>query len=137
MTNLNQVYKCDICGNTIEVVGTGGGEMICCGQPMQLLEPKNADPELGEKHVPVIEEEGDQFKIKIGSIPHPMEEKHYIQWIEMIEADTGDRVCRKFLKPGDKPELIIKKTDCPGLVGNIDKFLIRECCSLHLLWANK
>ncbi|MCK4432917.1 MAG: desulfoferrodoxin FeS4 iron-binding domain-containing protein, partial [Methanomicrobia archaeon] len=79
MTELKQVYKCSICGNIVEVLHTGIGELVCCGQPMELLKEKTEDAGL-EKHVPVIEKTEKGIKIKVGSIPHPMEEKHYIEW---------------------------------------------------------
>lgn len=97
MTALKQIYKCNICGNIVEVLHAGAGELVCCGQPMQLLVEKNQD--IGqEKHVPVIEKTVTGVKVKVGSIPHPMEEKHYIEWIEII---ADGRIYRKFLKPGN------------------------------------
>jgi superoxide reductase len=137
MAELNQIYRCPICGIVSEVVGSGGGEMVCCGQEMQLLEAKTIDPELGEKHVPVIESGEGFIKIKIGSITHPMEEKHYIQWIEVIDPKTNDIMYRKYLKPGDKPELVLGEADCMGLTKNIGSLVVREYCNVHLLWANK
>ena len=121
-----QIYRCNVCGNIVEVLHVGGGELVCCGQPMELLEEKTAD--VGkEKHVPVIEIVGNKVKVKVGSVPHPMEENHYIEWIEII-AD-GD-VCRKFLKPGDAPEAVFE------LVIEVEKVESRESCSLHGLWKS-
>ena len=100
MIEQKQIYKCNICGNIVEVLTVGGGELVCCGQPMELLKEKTED--VGqEKHVPVIEKIETGWRIKVGAIPHPMEEKHYIEWIEII---ADGRSFRKFLKPGDKPE---------------------------------
>jgi len=97
MTAQRQVYKCNVCGNIVEVLHTGQGELVCCGQPMELLREKTADAGK-EKHVPVIEATEGGVKVKVGDVPHPMEERHYIEWIEV--TTEGDS-CRKFLKPGD------------------------------------
>jgi superoxide reductase len=119
---LNQVYKCSVCGNIVEVVNVGGGELVCCGQPM-VLQVENSVDAAKEKHVPVIEMTATGVLIKIGSVPHPMEEKHYIQWIELI---ADGKVDKKFLKPGDKPEaeFCVKPK----------KLVVREYCNLHGLW---
>lgn len=124
MTKQLQVYKCNICGNIVEVLHTGVGELVCCGQPMELLKEKIED--VGqEKHLPVIEKTEDGIKVKIGSIPHPMEENHYIEWIEII---ADGRVCKKFLKPGDTPEAQFR--------GKGEKIEAREYCSVHGLWKS-
>ena len=116
------VYKCEVCGNIVEVLEVGGGELVCCGKPMRLLE--EFYEEAGkEKHVPVIEETENGIKVKVGSIPHPMEENHYIQWIEVI---VGDKVYRKFLKPGEKPEAEFKVKG--------ENIKARAYCNLHGLW---
>jgi len=125
MTELNQIYKCNICGNIIEVIHTGVGQLVCCGQPMELLTEKTEDVGL-EKHVPVIEKVGDKVKVKVGSVPHPMEQKHYIEWIEII---TDGRTYRKFLKPEDKPEAEFEIT--------AEKIEAREYCNIHGLWKTK
>lgn len=122
MTELKQIYKCNICGNVIEMVGIGAGELVCCGQPMELLKTKTQD--LGaEKHVPVIEPTAGSLKVKVGEIPHPMEESHFIQWIELI---TESKVYRQHLTPGQAPEaeFCIKP----------EKYTVREYCNLHGLW---
>ena len=124
MTELRQVYKCNVCGNIVEVLHTGVGKLVCCGQPMELQKEKTED--VGrEKHVPVIEKTESGVKVKIGSVPHPMEEKHYIEWIEVI---ADGKSCRKFLKPGDEPEadFIIKA----------DSIEAREYCNVHGLWKS-
>ena len=99
MTEIRQVYKCNICGNIVEVLHDGVGELVCCGEPMNLLTEKSEDAGL-EKHVPVLEKVGDQVKVKVGSIPHPMEPNHYIEWIEIV---ADDKICRAFLKPNRLP----------------------------------
>jgi len=124
MTELKQIYKCNICGNIVEVLHVGVGQLVCCGQPMELLTEKTKDVGL-EKHVPVIEKTGKGVKVKVGSIPHPMEQKHYIEWIEII---ADGRVYRKFLKPGDKPEAEFKIT--------LEKIMAREYCNIHGLWKS-
>jgi superoxide reductase len=125
MTELNQIYKCNVCGNMVELVHASVGTLVCCGQPMQLMKENTVDASK-EKHVPVVEKTKDGFKIKIGSIPHPMEEKHYIEWIEVI--DDG-KVKRRYLKPGDTPEW---EVCC--MAKNV---IVREYCNLHGLWASK
>lgn len=125
MTKLKQIYKCNICGNIVEVIHTGVGQLVCCGQPMELLTEKTADVGL-EKHVPVIEKIGNKVKVKVGSVPHPMEQKHYIEWIEII---ADGKTCRKFLKPGDKPEAEFEIA--------ARKLEAREYCSIHGLWKSK
>ncbi len=122
MTELKQVYKCSICGNIVEVLHAGIGELVCCGEPMELLKEKT-DETGNEKHVPVIEKTETGIKVKVGSIPHPMEEKHYIEWIEIIADGIS---YRKFLKPGEKPEAEFEI--------KAEKIEAREYCSIHGLW---
>ena len=124
MTQQKQIYKCNICGNIVEVLHNGAGELVCCGQPMELLNEKNKDEGL-EKHVPVIEKTEKGILVKIGSIPHPMEQTHYIEWIEII---TDGEYCRKFLSPGDKPE-----AEFEIKAKNIKA---REHCNIHGLWMS-
>lgn len=119
-----EVYKCEICWNIVEVLHAGVGQLVCCGQPMKRLEEKTEE-QGKEKHVPVLERTDKGIKVKVGSIPHPMEEKHYIEWIEVV-TDTG--VLRKFLKPGDAPEAEFKTDDAIVQV--------REYCILHGLWRS-
>src|SRR3712207_3040381 len=99
MTKRNEIYKCNLCGNITEVVIEGGGELLCCGEPMQLLKENTTDG-AKEKHVPVIEKIEGGYRVSVGSVEHPMTAEHYIQWIELI---TEDGVLRKYLKPEDKP----------------------------------
>jgi len=119
-----QIYKCEVCGNIVEVLHGGKGQLVCCGQPMKLLEENTVDAAL-EKHVPVVESTTGGFKVKVGSVAHPMEEKHYIEWIEII---ADGKVYRQFLQPGNVPEAtfdIKAKT-----------ITAREHCNLHGLWKS-
>lgn len=127
MTKQNEVYKCNICGNIVEVLHTGAGELVCCGKPMNLQNEKSHD-EGEEKHLPVVEKEGDKLIVKVGSIPHPMEEDHYIEWIEINMLDVG-RIAKKYLKAGDKPEVEFHVRG--------DNFEIRAYCNKHGLWGSK
>lgn len=124
MTELNQIYKCSICGNIIELVRAGAGQLVCCGKPMELLKENTVDA-AKEKHVPVVKKTDKGVKVEIGSVPHPMEKKHYIEWIEVI---VDSKVQRKFLKPGDKPEAEF----CICSEGK--EISAREYCNLHGLW---
>ncbi|HOU45976.1 MAG TPA: desulfoferrodoxin [Candidatus Pacearchaeota archaeon] len=123
MAQLKKIYKCSICGNVIEVLHEGAGTLVCCGKDMELLEEKVLE-EGKEKHVPVAEKGETGLKIKVGSVPHPMEEKHFIEWIECM--DCG---CRKFLKPGDAPETeFCCSCGCSGKA--------RIYCNIHGVWTN-
>jgi len=125
MTKRMQVYKCEVCGNIVELLHEGKGELVCCGQPMKLMEEK-VQEEGKEKHLPVIEATNLGAKVKVGSVPHPMEEKHYIEWVE-IEVDN--RIYRKFLLPGDSPEI-----EFPIKQEKIKS--VREYCNIHGLWRS-
>jgi len=119
-----QVFKCEVCGNIVLVLHEGAGQLVCCNQPMKLMEENTVDA-AQEKHVPVIEKTADGFKVSVGSVAHPMEEKHYIEWIEL----TADgQVYRQFLKPGEKPEAFFK-IDARDVTA-------REYCNLHGLWKS-
>ena len=120
MTQKNQIWKCEVCGNIIEILHEGADALVCCGKPM-VLQKENTIDASREKHVPVIEGN----KVKIGSVPHPMEQEHYIEWIEAT-SNTGE-TCKKFLKPGDAPEaeFLFEPTSA------------REYCNLHGLWKSK
>ncbi|MCD4713888.1 MAG: desulfoferrodoxin [Clostridiales bacterium] len=119
------VYKCEECGNIVEVLHWGGGDLVCCGENMKLMEEKSADSTT-EKHVPVVEAIQGGYKVTVGSTLHPMKEEHYIEWIELItETDT----LITFLKPGDEPVAIFK-TDEKAVMA-------REYCNLHGLWKNE
>lgn len=117
-----QVYKCELCGNIVDVLHGGGGELVCCGKPMKLFVENTVDA-AKEKHVPVIEKTANGFKVKVGSVAHPMEEKHYIEWVELI---VGDQVYRQFLSPGQAPEA--------EFCLKADHVVAREYCNLHGLW---
>ena len=117
-----EVYKCEACGNMVEVIHGGGGELVCCGEAMQLLVENTVDA-AKEKHVPVIEQVEGGVKVKVGDVAHPMEEKHYIEWIQIID---GDKAKRQFLNPGEAPEAVFKTAS-----GNV---VAREYCNLHGLW---
>lgn len=121
--NINEIYKCSVCGNIVDIIHAGGGELVCCGKPMDLLTENSQDAST-EKHVPVIEKTASGIKVTIGDIPHPMEESHYIEWIEIIAEGKS---FRKFLNPGDEPvaEFCVEYKD--GLIA-------REYCNLHGLW---
>lgn len=124
-TKLNQIYKCNVCGNMAEMVHASIGQLVCCEQPMELLNEKTKD--LGnEKHVPIIEIKKGKVIVKVGSVEHPMEKKHYIEFIEIL---ADDKVYRKQLKPKDKPlaEFCI----------SAKKIMAREYCNIHGLWKNK
>ncbi|MCW1949701.1 MAG: desulfoferrodoxin [Candidatus Shapirobacteria bacterium] len=125
MTTKNQIYRCSVCGNIVEVIYAGNGELVCCGQPMELLQGKTEDTGF-EKHLPVIERSENTVTVKIGSVPHPMEEAHYIELIEII---ADDKVYKKFLKPGDAPEAVFEIS--------ADSIAARAYCNVHGLWQTK
>ena len=122
MTKKLEIYKCEICGNMVEMIHEGQGEMVCCGQLMKLFVENSVDA-AKEKHVPVIEKTANGFLVKIGSVPHPMEEKHYIEWIELV---ADEKAYRKFLKPGDAPQA--------EFCVEAKSVTAREYCNLHGLW---
>ncbi|MBU1178353.1 desulfoferrodoxin [Patescibacteria group bacterium] len=125
MTESNQVYKCEVCGNIVEVLHTGAGELVCCGQPMKLL-TENTEDAAVEKHVPVIEKTDTGVRVKVGSVDHPMEDDHYIEWIEIL---VDGLVYRQNLKPGEKPEaeFMVQANDVAA----------RTYCNLHGLWKSE
>ncbi|MCD6282109.1 desulfoferrodoxin [bacterium] len=120
-----EIYKCEICGNIVEVLHGGAGELVCCGQPMKLMSEGLIDAAT-EKHVAGIEKTLSGYKVKVGSIPHPMAEEHHIEWIELI---ADGKAYREFLKPGDAPEA----TFCIS-AANVTA---REYCNLHGLWKTE
>ena len=127
MTKVNEIYKCAVCGNIVEVVHAGAGELVCCGEPMKLQVPGTTDG-AAEKHVPVIEKIEGGYRVKVGSVAHPMIDAHYIEWVELICEKCG-KVQRKYLKPGDAPEAEFESKS--------DKVLAREYCNLHGLWQKE
>ncbi len=118
-----QVYKCQHCGITVEVLSAGGGDLHCCGEAMTLMEEQTADPATN-KHVPVLERVAGGVKVKVGNVDHPMLDAHWIQWIQVI---AGERSYRQFLKPGDAPEAFFPVED--------EQLQAREFCNLHGLWS--
>jgi len=125
MTKMLELYKCSVCGNITMVVHASGGTLVCCGKPMEFLEEKTND-QGKEKHVPVVEKTAKGILVKVGSVPHPMEDKHYIEWIEVT---SGPFLSVKGLKPGEKPEteFCIPETNAKA----------RAYCNVHGLWTNK
>ena len=122
MSKQLSIYKCEVCGNIVELLHEGKGELVCCGKPMKLFVENTVDA-AREKHVPVIEKTSTGVKVKVGSVAHPMEEKHYIEWIEII---ADGKAYRQFLKPGDAPEATF------AIQAN--NIIAREYCNLHGLW---
>jgi len=124
MTKLNDIYRCNVCGNMVEIVKESVGELSCCGQPIELLEERQLD--VGpEKHIPIIEKDGDKIVVKVGEVPHPMVEEHYICFVELV---VGDKIYRESLKPGDEPEAVFE------VCADINDLRAREYCSVHGLW---
>lgn len=126
MVKRNQTYKCNVCGNIVSILHAGGGELVCCGESMELLDAKQEDEGL-EKHVPVIEKSDNGILVKVGENPHPMEGKHYIEWIEVHTND--DQVYRAFLEPDQKPEALF-----PINPDHVKK--AQEYCNVHGLWKS-
>ncbi len=124
MTNQKEVYKCLVCGNIVEVLHAGAGELVCCNQGMRLLKENTTDAAT-EKHVPVFEREGNRVYVVVGSVEHPMEERHYIEWIEVI---TENKVYRKYLVPNQAPKAEFMLMDDENVIE------VREYCNLHGLW---
>ncbi len=122
MTKRLEIYKCEVCGNIVEVLHAGAGKLVCCNKPMVLFKENTVDA-AQEKHVPVIEKVDDGYKVAVGSVAHPMEEKHYIEWIELI---ADGKSYRQYLNPGEKPEAFFKI--------DAENVSAREYCNLHGLW---
>lgn len=126
MTSFFQIYKCEFCGNVVEVLHPGVGVLVCCGQDMKLVEEKFEEEKGFEKHIPVVEKNSEGVVVKVGEVEHPMEEEHFIEWVEIL-TDKG--VGRKFLKPGEKPEVKFPvKSDLKK---------IRIYCNVHGLWKSE
>jgi superoxide reductase len=128
MTEKFEIYKCSICGNIVEVINDGKGALVCCGEPMEHLCEKSNDDAAQEKHVPVIVTEGETKTIRVGSIPHPMVEEHYIMFIEAISKDKK-QITRKYLYPEEKAEMNLKDSDNTDVTA-------RELCNIHGLWTS-
>ena len=123
MTGLLEIYKCEVCGNIVEMIHTGQGQLVCCGQPMKIFKENTVDA-AKEKHVPVKEVVDSGLKVKVGSVAHPMEDKHFIEWIEIV---ADGKPYRQFLKPGEAPEAFFPVSG---------EFTAREYCNLHGLWKS-
>ncbi len=124
MSERLEVYRCEVCGNIVEILHGGKGQLVCCNKPMVKLEEGSVDA-AQEKHVPVVEKVSGGYKVKVGSVAHPMEEKHYIEWIELI---ADGKVYRQFLNPGEAPEAFFPV--------EAEKVTAREYCNLHGLWRS-
>ncbi len=124
MAGVLQIYKCEVCGQIVEVLHAGEGELVCCQEPMKRYVENTVDA-AKEKHVPVVEKTASGVKVKVGSVAHPMEEKHYIEWVEII---SGGKAYRQCLKPGEAPEATFDVA-----VGDVTA---REYCNLHGLWKS-
>ncbi len=122
MTQRYQVYRCGVCGNMVEVTRVGRGELVCCGVPMMLL-PEQSQETYHEKHRPEAEERDGSLHVVVGEVPHPMEDRHFIEWIEVV---TEGGVCRTYLRPGDPPGAMF-----PGVTSPVK---VRTHCTLHGLW---
>ncbi len=125
MTKLHQVYKCNICGNIAEILHSGAGQLVCCGERMELMSEKSTDAGI-EKHLPVTEQKDNGVTVKVGSVPHPMEDNHYIEWIEI---NVGEKEGKKFLQPGDAPEVEFDIKVSPD-----SEITARAYCNVHGLW---
>jgi len=117
-----EVYKCEVCGNIVEVLHGGRGDLVCCGKPMKLFKENTVDA-AKEKHVPVVETTADGVKVKVGEVAHPMEDKHHIEWIELL---VDGKAYRQFLNPGEAPEALFDI--------KAQNVVAREYCNLHGLW---
>jgi superoxide reductase len=124
MPNKLDVFKCEVCGNIVELIHAGEGKLVCCGLPMVHFAEHTVDA-AKEKHVPVVEKVDGGYKVTVGSVPHPMEDKHYIEWVELVAGDTA---LRQFLNAGDAPEATFM-TDATDVTA-------REYCNLHGLWRS-
>jgi len=120
----NQIFKCKHCGNIVEAVHTGAGELVCCGEAMEEITENTQEEVATEKHIPVVEKDGDVLTITVGEIEHPMDKEHYIEWIEVI---SGPTVHRRYLQPGQEPKT--------NFICRADTYTVRAYCNLHGLWS--
>lgn len=125
MTQKREIYRCSICGNMIEVTNAGVGTLVCCEKPMVRLDGNEADASF-EKHVPVVEKMSGGYRVRVGSLSHPMTEGHYIQWIELM---TKKKVLRHELTPDDMPEATFLTDE--------EMVCARAYCNLNGLWIKK
>lgn len=128
MTERLELHKCEVCGNTVQVILEGFGQLTCCGQPMLKMLPKTNDENFAEKHVPVFNETEAGLEIKVGSIPHPMENEHYIMFMEAISKDKNSMLLQ-YLYPNDEPKTVIRD------IQEVENAL--EFCNIHGLWEEK
>lgn len=124
MPELLEIYKCEVCGNIVEMVHGGAGELVCCGEPMKLLDEQTADSAV-EKHVPVVEPIDGGYRVTVGSTIHPMTDEHWIEWIELLADGVA---CRRWLNPGDEP-IAVFQIDAESVTA-------REHCNIHGLWKS-
>jgi len=124
--NKNQIFKCNICGNIVEAVHTGNGELVCCGEPMHEVTENTQEEVATEKHIPVVEKNGEIITVTVGSVKHPMDEEHHIEWVELI---SGPIVHRRYLNPGEKPKVTF--------ILRAEEFTIRAHCNIHGLWSTE
>ena len=123
------LYRCEICGNLVEVILVGGGELVCCGQPMQKVNGQNREEAIFEKHIPVfIKNENNGDEVRVGEVLHPMTDEHYIMFIETVSEDKN-YVQLQYLHPGQEPKMILEN--------KLGKTLAREFCNLHGLWEGE
>lgn len=122
MTKRLEIYKCEICGNIVEVVHEGAGKLVCCGKPMVLM-AENTEDASREKHAPVVKRTAEGIEVAVGSIPHPMDQDHYIEWIQVI---ADGKAYREFLRPGDAPEAVFQI--------DAESIAARGYCDKHGLW---
>jgi superoxide reductase len=122
MSEKLQIYKCEVCGNIVEVLHAGAGSLVCCDAPMKYCAENTVDASK-EKHVPVIEKVPGGFRVQVGSVAHPMEASHYIEWIEIL---ADGKAYRQFLQPGQAPEAFFEI--------QADQVTAREYCNLHGVW---
>ncbi|MBL6991884.1 MAG: desulfoferrodoxin [Bacteriovoracaceae bacterium] len=122
MTTRDQVYKCDLCGNIVEVMHAAGGKLVCCGQPMG-HQNENTTEAAVEKHIPTVSFSSGELAVKVGSTSHPMADDHYIEWIELVNKDT---IYRQHLSPGGEPSYNFKVEH--------NNYVVRAYCNLHGLW---
>jgi len=127
MTKLNEIYKCNVCGNVVEVIEIGGGILVCCGENMELFKEQTEELPGNEKHVPVMEIDGNKVKVKVGSVEHPMEPGHYIELIEILKDNKI--IASAQLNPGEKPE-------AEFCLESADNLKARALCNVHGLWVS-
>ncbi len=127
MAEENGIYKCEVCGNIVSVIEAHDGTLVCCGQEMKILEEKAIEQEGNEKHVPIIETSEGKVKVSVGSVPHPMEEDHWIELIQLLK--DGKVIAEKKLSPGDTPV-------AEFCVSNTEGISAREICNKHGLWKS-